>query len=379
MSKNEQEEISDIEEVEGDEFVDEDFGEEDWEEGDGGNPEDAGANASPVKKKSSKFNLILILCAVLGGGGFLYTKMGGSAPAPVPAATEQPVPQEVAEAPPQPSPPVEAATEQKKEEGFSGGFLNNPESFDKVEEIRENMQFEEYVEGKDTEEWPEEEKKAGAQKGTAVKQEPLTPLPAMPEQSAAPVTADILPVPTVKQPGATPPAFPTAQDVMIPAAAAVTAQSQPASSPQQAGGGDLQKSVEALGEQLADIGQRLDDLEGAVGGLEVPSISGKEIADLKTALVKLEKKVDGLAAPAATSRKSADNAAPAAAQPKEQAATGWILKSAQPGKAIVGKTGQNETYAVAVGDRLEGMGKIMSIEQQNGLWVVQGSAGKITQ
>jgi len=55
------------------------------------------------------------------------------------------------------------------------------------------------------------------------------------------------------------------------------------------------------------------------------------------------------------------------------------LKAAQPGRAIVTKAGSDETYAVSVGDKLDGIGKISSVSHQDGKWVVTGAAGKIVQ
>lgn len=65
-----------------------------------------------------------------------------------------------------------------------------------------------------------------------------------------------------------------------------------------------------------------------------------------------------------------------AAEPARSA--GWILRSAQPGTAmVVAKTG-GEMRTVRVGDTLAGLGRITSIEQRGSKWVVQGTQGTLT-
>jgi len=60
-------------------------------------------------------------------------------------------------------------------------------------------------------------------------------------------------------------------------------------------------------------------------------------------------------------------------------AISWILKSAQPGQALVSKRGESDIVSIRIGDSLAGIGKITDISLQNGQWVVQGTSGKITQ
>ena len=57
----------------------------------------------------------------------------------------------------------------------------------------------------------------------------------------------------------------------------------------------------------------------------------------------------------------------------------WELRAAQPGKAWVSKKGQKNMRPIVVGDELVGIGRIRNISYRNNRWVVQGSAGRITQ
>ncbi len=57
----------------------------------------------------------------------------------------------------------------------------------------------------------------------------------------------------------------------------------------------------------------------------------------------------------------------------------WKLKSATPGTAVLFDSQTGDVKTVEVGDRVKGLGKIKSISLQKGKWVVQGTAGKISQ
>ncbi len=63
------------------------------------------------------------------------------------------------------------------------------------------------------------------------------------------------------------------------------------------------------------------------------------------------------------------------------AATGtWQLRSAQPGRAWIAKPGSQEMRAVALGEEVEGLGRILSIAQgADGRWMVRGTLGSVAQ
>lgn len=64
---------------------------------------------------------------------------------------------------------------------------------------------------------------------------------------------------------------------------------------------------------------------------------------------------------------------------KAVAAPRWELRSAQPGKAFVAIKNSSNVLVVSEGDTLQGIGQIQSISIVDGLWVVRGSQGIITQ
>lgn len=77
--------------------------------------------------------------------------------------------------------------------------------------------------------------------------------------------------------------------------------------------------------------------------------------------------------------KRSSNAAHSASSKASTGAIKWILRSAQPGRAIVSAQNSHDVRTIAVGEKLEGIGVIQSIDIQNGRWVVSGTTGNITQ
>src|SRR5262249_40940959 len=60
------------------------------------------------------------------------------------------------------------------------------------------------------------------------------------------------------------------------------------------------------------------------------------------------------------------------------AMTGWQIRSAQPGKALLAQGGSSDVLSVEVGDSVRGLGKITAIGLENGVWRVQGTQGSVT-
>lgn len=71
--------------------------------------------------------------------------------------------------------------------------------------------------------------------------------------------------------------------------------------------------------------------------------------------------------------------APKTVAPQPHVPKNWVLRSAQPGKAIVSLENSSDTRTVQVGDKLDGIGQINAIGIKDGKWVISGSSGKITQ
>ena len=75
------------------------------------------------------------------------------------------------------------------------------------------------------------------------------------------------------------------------------------------------------------------------------------------------------AAPAVTTQPKA-----AAKSPKE-----WVLRAAQPGRASIAPKGSNDLRSVEIGETVDGLGRITSIQIESGLWVVRGTQGFVSQ
>lgn len=128
-------------------------------------------------------------------------------------------------------------------------------------------------------------------------------------------------------------------------------------------GADLDAVMERLG-NIEDSLARLDTLQASLDDLET-RIEKVEKAPVQTAK----------ASSAARSSSSARASAASPAAPRTQ----WVLKSAQPGKAMVSKKGESDMVDVAIGETLAGLGRITGIYMQDGQWIVQGTNGRITQ
>ncbi len=69
---------------------------------------------------------------------------------------------------------------------------------------------------------------------------------------------------------------------------------------------------------------------------------------------------------------------PQAAEAPATKSQKWVLRAAQPGKASLAPKGSNEMRSVSMGDTVEGLGKIVSIQSENGVWTVRGTKGFVT-
>ncbi len=66
------------------------------------------------------------------------------------------------------------------------------------------------------------------------------------------------------------------------------------------------------------------------------------------------------------------------AKPAPVKAAAWELKGASPGKAVLSSKTTGDTRNVAVGDTIQGLGKITAIARENGRWTVRGTQGTVT-
>ncbi len=361
--------------------------EEDWDSYDE-QGEDVADDQPPSQsgKKSGNFNKIVIGLALLAGVGVLFFQLSKgptSAPAPAPA----PVPVPVASTPVPSAPPTPAPAP-------TGGFLTSPENMAALEQdIAKTYSNTEVAEFDET--------GSGAVESAENAVAPPMPTAMAPgEISGMDDLAPAEPVAPTASQGVGEPGIrmPSAADVLIkqPAEQGAVVAATPApvvATPEAAPSSEIISKIDQV---LA----RLDQLEGDVKMLKArdePS-SAAVINDLKASLESLEKKVSA----AEKAQPKASKPAPEESRPPKPQILGsspapavtpkpvapktapkapiqWVLKGAQPGRAMVSRPGESEMRNVAVGDTLPGIGRITGISYQDGRWLVQGTEGRITQ
>lgn len=365
-------------------------GDDDWNEYDdealAGDETPNAAPARAAKKKSGLFNILLIGGAVLAGGAFILMQLGGGAPSPAPQTTPAgmtvaqgpaPVPRAPDAAFPADSPPV--APMAAPEEVSNPALPPMPATIERVDETT-------------------------ALSAPAPAPAPLPPVAAAPapnpEQAAGAEAGAIR--------------MPRADDVLLkssapPIEAAMGTQATPAPAP----------ATSALEVKIDQMLARMDSLEKEFDALRQEQPAEKsnpapelmaEIAGIRQSVTALEARVDTLAAAASAVRtekparapvkvepappaekpsvvppkvlgEGVETAPPPAppARPAEGPAVRWVLKGAQPGRAMVARAGETDIQNVAVGDTLPGLGRITAIVYQDGKWIVEGTKGRISQ
>lgn len=56
----------------------------------------------------------------------------------------------------------------------------------------------------------------------------------------------------------------------------------------------------------------------------------------------------------------------------------WVLRSASPGRATLAEKGSNDLISVEVGNNIKGLGRIKSVQIENGRWIVRGTTGSVS-
>jgi hypothetical protein len=363
--------------------------EDDWESYDE-QDEDSGDDQPPPRagKKSGNFNRILIGVAVLVGAGVLVLQLGRS-PTPTPA----PVPAPVVTAPIPAAPPVPTGAPANPD-APQGGFLTNPENMAALEQdiakTYGDTEIAVFDESRAEIVAPADNVAAPPMPTAITQQEPPTSAPTLVADSPPPVPAGLDDLASTASPDTNPvgPAIrmPSASDVLLKQPVAEVAITE-------------EVPTAALLEKLDLVLARLDRLESDVKMLKERDESAAVAAvdDLKESLAVLEKKVAAGGKTTATAPKMPTveasqpkpqilgSSAPEPAPKPSPAATPrktdiqWVLKGAQPGRAMVSQPGENEMRTVVVGDTLPGIGRITGISYQDGRWLVQGTQGRITQ
>ena len=143
--------------------------------------------------------------------------------------------------------------------------------------------------------------------------------------------------------------------------------------------------------KLAEVDGKLASMQGKIDAMTAERDSGAgQLKQLQDSIDGLQKQVTELArvrqAPveprhnASAAASAEGNVEPTVARvhPHRQVAS-WELRSASPGTALIGHPGSNDLQSVAVGDMVSGLGRITSIQEQDGHWVVQASGGSVSQ
>ncbi|MFN3826302.1 MAG: hypothetical protein ACK4NR_01605 [Micavibrio sp.] len=406
-------------------FDGEDYGDEESWSDEGGEESDSAEGTNPkTKKKGSLFNVILIAVAILGGGGFLYLKILApagktAAPAQQIADTQAPVPSPVEQ---QASLPQPVASSPVAPETVADGVVATGDSPLLP------------VPG------PEEGTEPSSQGDqlSALSPVEMSDEPPMPSPIATAEEEMVAPeaqAPTTMKMDSESdfqPALPKAADIMIDAPVAKVEAAPVTNAPVLAQ--DPAVDTTRLEEKMSVLITRLDSFEGRINALETGihqlskreaasapaaaaasvDLSGIEesLASLSAKLDKLEKAqgatpkvVEKTSAPAPKAEEPTfvpaaeeEPAVPASkvrpdAEPVVQdtpktepakpvvrvtAASQWVLRSAQPGMAMVSSKTNNETRSVRVGDTLAGLGKVISIGLEGNRWVVKGTQGSLT-
>lgn len=377
------------------------------------------------KKSSSMFTFIVIGAAVVIGGALIATQMlpsllggGDEAPAMVQNDTQTQQPQ----ADPSQQAAQQAVQPQNGQQPVTpdGGLLQNPDQLaslsanstslainDTQSETDKNVfsalnNGQPSVGGEVPMPAPISAESAQSPWPPLENQPPVTAeaLPGMPVGNAAPVNT--APVETV---------MPAQPDTAAPLAdMSVAAASAPSG---------LQAQVDTLSRRLDEMNTKLD---AAVQKVEQASAAGNGAAmtSIQETLVRLEKRLDDMASSrssvrqasvsqeeAAPVRRSTSSTKKAKSARKSSASStraassewdapynpgrshstasasasrgGWELRGAQPGSALIAKSGSDDIREVAVGDTLSGIGRVTGITSEGGNWVVQGTSGRISQ
>ncbi len=386
---------------------DDSFAEEDWDSYDDKAPEngDDGQDLAPAKKKSSNFNKIVIGVAVLVGAGIFVMQFGGNAPPAPPqnttaAPTETPVPAPL---------PVEANNANNQDAPAAGGFLGNADGLAALEQdiAKSYENSEVVVSGTDL---PEVDNAVTPPMPTAITPDVVPVAPAFPNTAAVEATPSGTEAPI---------RMPKAEEMLLkqPSAPAPAAEPAPALTADNNGlsassSVPVTEDAAVTADVSAELVQKMDQILSRLGQLESDVNTLKsadqtavsaQIEALQQNIKALEEKAAAAPAPKVVPKtvEKVNEAESIATQPKPQilgspssandspvvnapkavkkAPVQWVLKGAQPGRAMVSQPGESDMRSVAIGDTLPGIGRITAISYENGRWQVLGTQGAIHQ
>lgn len=216
-----------------------------------------------------------------------------------------------------------------------------------------------------------------------------TTAPVAATETEQPATANADPLAWAGDAAAVETAQPVAETTAVVADAAPVDATAPAAAP----------APVASTPQVGALEERLGVIEQALATIEDNAVTKADLASLQDSIAKLQQQLESQPAKTATSKQAdtpkitsatkkpavkrqpvatpAKKAAPAAVAAPSKS---WVLNAAKPGMAWVSERGTKEFRTVSVGDTLPGIGRITSIDVGgNGLWVVVGTNGRISQ
>ncbi|HRK98274.1 MAG TPA: hypothetical protein PLE43_07335 [Alphaproteobacteria bacterium] len=389
--------------VEEDEYFDEidgdaSLGDDSWD--DSGEDIASEFQDTPSKKKSSFSTILIVVLAVLGALGFMVYKFGGSGTQSAVYAVQEDVPADVTEL----SEPVDAVVSDESvadERGLLsdvGSMQVESATLEPQLPVQSESLMTALPEGAgDTnivvpvdvspEEFPTSElsEKQPILGGDMVAIQPVSDFPSVdsikkvgrdesPAEPAEPAEnvvipsdVEVTPVLTAESPNAnaeSPSIMPQAEVLNAPVEVAPV-QSDVADDTSKEKIAELEMKLgEAVSEQENYKDQVLS-LKDRISSLEIQLAKKEERSDSKTS--SLQKK---------TSVKPAQEES---VVQNKQPEVSWVLKSAQLGRAILGQVGKSDLKTVSVGDRVTGLGTILSIDQGQNGWVVVGSSGRLVE
>ncbi|GEM_PF-1812691 len=252
---------------------------------------------------------------------------------------------------------VDSTAEDQAPAAPPAGILNNPALID---EIRNNEVV--VVDGS-----------TGAAPPAVVEGQPPMPSPIATDGASA-ETPGLMPLPNEGDPSFM---VPTAQDIALqgderrapvdPFAAEPVAEEQASPLEPEAAASLAKSDVDQMMERLGSIESSLAEIE-----------------QLRESVDKLEQRIAKMEGEprkpvAKTSSGSSGSSARSGSGGASAKASQWILKSAQPGKAMVSRKGESDLIDISIGETLAGLGRVTGIFMQDGQWIVQGTNGKISQ
>lgn len=365
----------------------------DWDQYDDGTEDVAGEvpevpeGKQKTKKKSGLFNLLLIGGAVLAAGGFIFIKMGAAPPPSTPLASEvaaqqNPAPPkvtietEIAKAPSAPVPsvlpmPTPIAASESTAPVDSSQLLPAGPDQTQDEATFRLPKAGDILLKKPTVESESDSLENDSKQSIAIISETTVQAPAV---NIAPVISTSLSPET----GAVP--AESIEKINVLSTRVKNLETQLENYRQEnvtkeTALSESAKEISALQKTISTLQARLDEKgkqDSAVSSQKMPD---RVIVQKVTPEVKPRPQILG-------KKSDPDLPAPAQAQaPSSPYApeSGWVLKGAQPGRAMVAKAGERDLHPVVVGDTLLGIGRVTAIMYQDGKWQVIGTEGKVSQ